>query len=163
MGFLEASTSIPHPARVCRQSHTRRQPLTRCRALIHPKALTHEGNHKLRMSPHLTQHAEVSTHRHTRVPRTAAHPGQACALTDSQTHGHMCGHPACAMPDTRTHRAWPALPTPPKPVPSRPMSASCAPTLMRVHTQLTPPAVSPSPHPRRLAGGVTHSSLRIST
>lgn len=121
----------------------------------------HKDNHKLSMSPHLTQHAEVSTHRHTRVPRTAAHPGQVCALTDSQTHGHTCGHPACAMPDThvqvlrqiRTHRAWPARPTPPK---------TCALTpyvcVLRTHRHACThsthtPSCEPLPTPRHLAAG----------
>lgn len=57
----------------------------------------HEDNHKLRMSLHLTHTQRCPhTHRHTRLLHAAAHPGQECALTHSQTPGHTCGHCACA-------------------------------------------------------------------
>ena len=47
-------------------THTRRQPLTRCHALIHPKALTRtRGQSQTQNEPTAYTHAEVSTHSQT--------------------------------------------------------------------------------------------------
>ena len=154
-GLLRGIHIHPAPSS-CTHSHTHGGNHSHA-AFIHPKALTRtRGQSQLRMSPHLTQHAEVSTHRHTRVPRTAAQPGQACALTDSQTHGHTCGHPACAMPDSCT-QSLACTPNTPKTCALMPcVCILCTHTHECAHSTHTP-SCEPLPPPkapgRRGAGG----------